>query len=437
MIKVGFYLENAAIADVDLSRPELGNPGCGGTEYLFSSLPHYLGKYGKNRCHPVLFANRTGKLPANVETVEAADAYDAARKAKAAGCALFVYRPKRQSETDILDLFESLDLPAILWVHVTPTMPYVRAIARCPSVRAFVCVEHEQQDQICDSPLREKLTFIVNGFDLDGFRSDLGPVQKDPDLVVYLGALVPQKGFHMLARAWPEIVKARPSARLVVIGSGALYDNRAVLGPWGVAQESYERQEIIPFLSGPDGNPLPSVRFAGRMGLEKKALLAAASVGVPNPTGQGENCPGSVLEFSALGTAVVSGARYGMLDTVLHGETGLLGHDVPELVRNVLTLLENPELAASYGRAGVDFVRERYDYKRVVDEWCDLFARAAAGQAPRRKLPKRNILAHYKVLRIANRPVQETLGRIVRWPSVEEIKEGLVRVLAKRGRAAS
>ena len=44
-MKVAFYLENKDIQKVDFTNPELGNPGCGGTQFLFAATPYYLKKY--------------------------------------------------------------------------------------------------------------------------------------------------------------------------------------------------------------------------------------------------------------------------------------------------------------------------------------------------------------------------------------------------------
>ena len=46
MLKVGVELPEDKIYGVDLSRPELGNPGVGGSEYLFALLASELYKNG-------------------------------------------------------------------------------------------------------------------------------------------------------------------------------------------------------------------------------------------------------------------------------------------------------------------------------------------------------------------------------------------------------
>ena len=157
-MKIGIYLENKGIPDVDLSRPDKGNPGCGGTEYIFATLPYYLAKLHREICTPVLLANHTGLLPENVETTQASDVYEAARQTKRQGCDFFLYGPKRREEIDVLDLIVELEFPTICWARLTPTSPYLRRMARTDIFRALVCMGYEQYDQLQDTPVCGKLT---------------------------------------------------------------------------------------------------------------------------------------------------------------------------------------------------------------------------------------------------------------------------------------
>ena len=47
---------------------------------------------------------------------------------------------------------------------------------------------------------------------------------RDPDGVVFLGALDERKGFRQLAAAWPEVLRLHPGARLTVVGKGPLVE---------------------------------------------------------------------------------------------------------------------------------------------------------------------------------------------------------------------
>ena len=419
-MKVAFYLENRNMPDVDLTRPSLGNPGCGGTEYMFAALPSYLAAVEGNEHHIVILASHIERLPENVPCLRVTNVCDAVRRAKEYGCDIFVYRPRRHPQVEFLALLDRLRISAVAWVHVTPTGPHLRALANSSNVKAVVCVGREQHDLVWDSSVWPKLTYIVNGLDVDGYRL-ADPPAKEANLVVYLGALVPQKGFHLLARAWPRILLRHPKARLAVIGSGALYDQSASLGPWGVAATEYEAL-FAPHLAGPDGRPHPSIAFLGKLGWEKKEWLSRANVGVANPGGQTENCPGSALEFQACGTAVVSAARYGLLDTVLDGHTGLLGRTGHDLVDNIGGLLSDPKRAEALGRNGVAFVRASFDFASVTSAWLDLLDRLTSGAPPRTFTFKWNLHRHAKALILVNRLMQMTMGRVVAWPSVAEMK---------------
>jgi glycosyltransferase involved in cell wall biosynthesis len=427
---IAFYLENSTIPDVDFRNMEGGNPGCGGTEYLFVALPYYLLKYYGEIYELVIFANVVDHLPKHIKTLQVSNIYEALKKAKEVGCDLFVYRPKWKEKEDVLNLITDLKIPTIGWAHITPTAPVLRSIARNIFFKALVCVEHEQYDFIQDSPVCQKLTYIVNGFDVDGFRLP-SPPKKDPKQVVYIGALTIQKGFHLLAKAWPKVLEQVPDAKLTVIGTGKLYNKFAELGRLGIAEKDYEDKHIIPFLCDEQLNVHPSVRFAGKLGHEKKELLHRALIGVANPSGETENCPGSALEIQACSTPVVSVARFGMLDTVSHGITGLLHNSHKELASSLIYLLRNTDRAYDLGKNGPQFIRERYNWNRITTMWIKLFEDLYGDKNIDRIPFKKNLLKHYKFLKMINLPLQQLLGSFIFWPSVSELQEKISRVYFK------
>ena len=429
-MRVGLYLENKNIQNIDLSQPWLGNPGCGGAEFLFVALSYELQKRQSTQCKLILLANSIDRLPKILEARQVSDVCDAARMAKDERCNFFIYRPRRREQMNILDLIEKLNLPTIGWAHITPNTSYLRKMASISFFKALVCVEHEQYDLIQDSPLWKKLTYIRNGFDVDNFRLSILP-EKDFSSVVYLGSLVPQKGFHLLAKVWKSILQRVPHAKLTVVGTGALYKESAKLGPWGVAEKGYEEKYIIPYLVDSVGQPHSSVHFAGKLGHEKKELLHQALIGVPNPTGATECCPGSVLEFGACGTAVVTGAFYGMMDTISDGVTGLLGRTERDLINNICTLLNNPEKARQMGKNGEQFVQQKYNYDKITNQWMNLFDNLSHGKRLRYIPFKKNIFRHWKWAVFINRFFQKMVGGIFLWPSVSELKIFLISIFQK------
>ena len=305
-----------------------------------------------------------------------------------------------------------------------------RFMANSKYFKALVAVGSEQFDYMCDSPVSAKLTYIDNGISVlaaDRFNY----VQKNRNLITYMGAIVPQKGFHVLARIWPEVVKRNPNAELRVIGSSKIYNENYAVGPLGIADAEYERNYIIPYLCDANQDLLPSVKFLGALGDEKYEHLTESLVSVPNPTGQTETCCVSAIEMQACGAAVVSGAYYALLGTVQHNQTGLLGRGDNQLTNNICYLLENPEVAIDFGENGKARVRERYDFEVVSKKWTQLFASIENGTVWKPKHEFKYIRYHRKWLRIANYYIKKLNMFNFFLPSVQEAEHFVINFVKK------
>lgn len=215
-----------------------------------------------------------------------------------------------------------------------------------------------------------KSEVILNGFDPTLYipKQNLKKEKK----VVYMGSLIPGKGFHILARIWKKVLEQVPDAKLEVIGSGKLYNRNLRVGKWGIADEKYE-SIFRPYLSDKNGRKLSSVKFHGLLGKEKIPIIQKALIGCPNPSGVSENCPGVAIEFQACGTAVVSGAFWGLLDTVDNGKTGLLGTTEEDLLENIVRLLKNEDEAINMGKNGIEFIKDKFNHKKISNKWRKVF----------------------------------------------------------------
>jgi len=427
---IGFFLDNRHVRGTDFRRPWEGNPGTGAVEYLHAALPYFIAHYGDGAVRTRIFASDTAMLPPDVPAHPVQTITDAARQAKAAGVDYLVFRPRMSEEDGILDVLDELQLPSIGRAALTPHPDHVRRMAKCGAFKALVCVGREQYDYLMDTPLHNKLAYIDNGVQVSSCLQDPAPA-KGPRLVVYMGALVLQKGFHVLAEAWPKVLQRIPDARLSVIGSLTMYNESAQLGPLGDADEHYERTHIMQYLCGPDGALHPSVTFHGRMGREKYEILQRALVGVANPTGQTETCCVSAVEMAACKTAVVSGAYYALLDTVRHNETGLLGRSGGDLAANICRLLEDPDRAIAMGKAGHRRAMEQYDFSVVVPRWIDLFGHLSRHSIPVPAGRTKNLSRHLKAVRLVNRFFQKCIGSVLQWPSLQEVTHFAQRLRAK------
>lgn len=422
-IKVGFYLRNEGYPDVDLRVPEKGNPGVGGTQFTTVATAYYLNKLYSDQLDILLLANSTKLLPPALNVCCADNLVDAALKSEEKRCDIFIFKsPKSYSKDAIIyDQLRKLKLKAIARSNNTPDVPALNQIADCPQIKAHVCVGHEQFDLLRDHKIFAKSTLIFNPFNVDNFIPK-NTINKLGNTVVFLGNIIPAKGFHYLARVWCQILQERPDANLIVIGSGQLYDRNKAIGKWGVAEETYEAQCIRPFLSDENGNLLDSVHFAGLLGAEKIEILQKADVGVVNPSGKTEVCPGSALEIQASGTPVVSGARKGLLDTVIHGKTGLLGNNDRALVRNILYFLNNPVVAQQFGEEGINFVKEKFDPWENAKQWFELFIDICNEKAPKQQPMKNNYFYRAKLVREGMRLIKKYVPLLQGVPALIEIK---------------
>ncbi len=427
-MKIAFYLPNKALKKVDFSTPYDGNPGSGAAEYLHVALPYYI---SDSKFETYIFAQDISHMPANINCIQCDSIRDAAITAKENGIDIFVFRPRIHEEDFILDLIDEIKLPSIGRAALTPSIKHQRKMARCNYFKALVAVGSEQYDFMSDSPVAKKLTYIDNGISLSacsGFEN----IKKNKKLVTYMGAIVPQKGFHVLARVWPKVLESHPDACLRVIGSSKIYNENYSVGPLGIADETYERKYIIPYLCNKAGELHPSVTFLGALGREKYKHLSESIVAVPNPTGQTETCCVSAIEMAACSTAVVTGAYYALLGTVKNNFTGLLGRGDAKLASNICKLLDNPMLAINLGRNGRAMAEKVYDFSKVAIRWKKLFADVYSNSTIRRPRHQFNYLRyHRKWLRMLNCIPARFFNNVVNWPSTQEFENLLINLIRK------
>jgi glycosyltransferase involved in cell wall biosynthesis len=417
--RIGFYLENDGIPNADLRFPEAGNPGIGGSEFGLVALPYFFSFYYHD-FDLIIYANVTEYLPNQIACIQADDSVGGARKAIQDGCQVLIIRLcDRGLNPDFLRTISGSELNVVVWAQNNPTPQQLDIIATCANISRLVCVGREELDLLRDHLAIYKTTCIFNGIHPPTYTSK-HHVSKSGTTVVYLGSLVRDKSFHILARAWPGVKARVPGARLTVIGSGKLYNESTELGRWGVAEEDYER-EFRPFLSDAEGNPDDSVEFLGKLGVEKITIMQQADIGVVNPSGYTETFCWSAVEFQACGTPVISAAENGLLDTVLHRHTGLLSHNERSLTEYIVRLLEDRELREHYGHNAMEFVQLNFDYRKICDQWYDLFLDVIQGQPNKIFSMKSNIFYRYKFLRETMRLVKYYIPPLQIIPSISAI----------------
>ncbi|WP_413441934.1 glycosyltransferase [Synechococcus sp. MIT S1220] len=130
------------------------------------------------------------------------------------------------------------------------------------------------------------------------------------------------------------------------------------------------------------------VRFLGCCGQrEVAALMRQARAFVQHscvaPNGDSEGSPVAVMEAQLSGLPVIATRHAGIPDVVIEGETGLLVEEGDEeaMAMAMLRLINDPELAERFGRAGRQRVLKRFTVAHHLQQVTDLLDRVQAKAA--------------------------------------------------------
>ena len=190
----------------------------------------------------------------------------------------------------------------------------------------------------------EKISVIPNSVDVDLFKQSS---EKDPNLMTWIGRLVPEKGLIYLLEAMRKVVKQYADVKLVLIGDGPLRKNLSNF----VNRHSLQKNVIF---------------LGAKNHAEVAALLSKSSVFVFPSLKEG--MPRALQEAMACGTAVVGANVSGIRDLIRHGQTGILvtPKDAMALSNSLLTLLKDETFRGVLGRNAREEIIKRYDWSSVA-----------------------------------------------------------------------
>lgn len=366
-MKIAFFIDNKNISNVDCTSIKEGNPGIGGTEYMIL-LISYLLNVRNNGIEVILLPTSKGFFPSDIKIVSCKDLKDGYIIANEMKCNYFIFKHMDYYVNDFFSkLYSSYFTKIIPWCHNFCSFKSLRFYAKSTLVERIICVGKEQMDLYIDHLAFLKSDYIFNCVDINPSTTcskDFRLNNRD-NIVTYIGSLVPEKGFSVLAKAWRRILHEVPDAELFVVGTGKLYNRNQKLGEYGIAEAKFEKKFIRYLLNGND--IINSVHFMGIMGVEKYELLSRTKVGVPNPAGLTETFGLSAVEMQLCGAKIATIKCPGYLDTV---KNGILYKKKSQLACTVIKQLkstENNYLSAK------QYIDKHFSIDRVLIEWERLF----------------------------------------------------------------
>jgi colanic acid/amylovoran biosynthesis glycosyltransferase len=228
-----------------------------------------------------------------------------------------------------------------------PFLAYRRQLWQRASL--FLCVSQYIREKAIRAGFpEEKVRVQYTGMNCSAFASNLPLCEKDPNLVLYVGRLVPYKGCDYLLHAMKLVQQQRPKARLVVIGDGTF-------------RASLERLNGELDVGATFLGELPQRTV--RLWLEKARVFCGPSVTLEG--GMSEAFGNVFSESQAMGVPVVSFRHGGIPETMQEGVTGLLApeRDVELLAAHLTRYLEDHAFWAQSREEGMRWVRQHFDVR--------------------------------------------------------------------------
>ena len=225
------------------------------------------------------------------------------------------------------------------------------------------------------NPERTRLVYIRNGIAQPvpsgrPIRAELG-IPDDAPLVLAVARLDPYKSLHVLASAAQQLAREFPDLRVLIAGEGP---------------ERPRLERLIAKLRLTDVLTLLGARS------DVPDLIAACDVATL--CSYSETTPLAIMEYMALGKAVVATRAGGIPDLIEDHVHGLLvaPDDRTALAQAIASLLRDPELARDMGRRGKERQRREFSIDAVAREVEDLYEELLlARRVPRRQSRRRQL----------------------------------------------
>ncbi|MCX7696471.1 MAG: glycosyltransferase [Bacteroidales bacterium] len=217
----------------------------------------------------------------------------------------------------------------------------------------------------------EKVHIIPNGFDLEKFfncdvqlkRSEIrSQFRLDDDHFVlgWVGRLVPVKNPLMFAEVIYQLVKLGKKIKAFVVGDGMM------MKPF----ELYLNKHAITYSFHTDKD---AVVYFLSWQREMTSVLPALDALVL--TSDNEGTPVSLIEAQACQIPVITTDVGGIPDIVISEKTALLSpkRNIPAMVKNIITLIENSQLREEMRRYGQEFVKQNFTYELLIQRMRSLY----------------------------------------------------------------
>jgi glycosyltransferase involved in cell wall biosynthesis len=238
----------------------------------------------------------------------------------------------------------------------------------------------EWQKQTFPSEFHDKIQVVHEGVDGNRLRPNQiarfelpggATLHSGQEILTFVARnLEPMRGYHILMRALPAILAARPQAQIVIVGGDGV--SYGASPPDGESWKSIFLDEIASSID------LARVHFLAPLPYEDYIHLLQVSrvhVYMTYPF----VLSWSLIEAMAIGCTIIGSDTPPVREAIRHGENGLLTafHDPVALAENAISVLGAPEQFAVLGKAARAAALATYDKRLCVKRAMDILGIAA------------------------------------------------------------
>ena len=256
------------------------------------------------------------------------------------------------------------------YFNAAKTLAYItierQLAARSSAVVAISPLQKKELTKIFNVVKENKVEVIPLGFDLDRFQlnrdvkrnrfREYYNVDSDELAIGIIGRLVNIKNHALFLQvAKQTLLKSKKKLRFFVIGDGELKE--------GLIEEAKQLKMSVCAIK----NVKTEITFTSWI---KNIDEAIAGLDIIVMTSKNEGTPVSLIEAQAGNKAIVTTDVGGIKDIIIPGETGLVSpsENEPLMTKNLLRIINDSDLRQEMGNAGSKFVKNRFTYKRLVND---------------------------------------------------------------------
>jgi glycosyltransferase involved in cell wall biosynthesis len=211
-----------------------------------------------------------------------------------------------------------------------------------------------------------RIAVLPNGVDIDFFRPQprseaLARLGLDPDLsyLVFCGHFAPWVDFDTIIGGFARVARARPDARLLLVGAGGEQERvERMVDALGV------REAVIFTGYVSDRRRVRDYVAAATVALSANTYDHRARIGVS---------PVKLAEYMAAARAIVATELPGLRETLADTGAGLVVPIDPGAMGDAILSLLDPERADEVGARGRRLAEERFSWRSVVRRTVPLF----------------------------------------------------------------